>query len=55
MQPHEVAAILADVSASLFSVSGDPSADESRALGDTRQSLEVMAQEIDGHLAGGQP
>jgi hypothetical protein len=55
MQPHEVAAILADVSASLFSVSGDPSADESRALLDTRQSLEVMAQEIDGHLAGGQP
>ncbi|HEY7652335.1 MAG TPA: hypothetical protein VIG07_05900 [Methylomirabilota bacterium] len=57
MQPHEVAAILADVSASLFSVSGDPSADESRALApeDARQSLETMAQEIDGNLAGGQP
>jgi hypothetical protein len=46
MQAHEVAAILADVSASLFSVSGDPSADESRALSE---------QEIDGNLAGGQP
>jgi hypothetical protein len=52
MQPQEVAAILSDVSASLFSVSGDPvpgSAD------DGPLSLESMAREVDSTLTGGEP
>jgi hypothetical protein len=52
MQPHEVAAILADVSAALFSVSGDPPV---AAAEDPRLSLEVMAQEMDHALTGGEP
>jgi len=52
MQPQEVAAILADVSAALFSVSGDPptTSVEAPAL-----SLEMMAQELDHALTGGDP
>ena len=57
MQPHEVAAILADVSAALFSVSGDPAA--ATTLGATTEdpaaSLEMMAQELDQALTGGDP
>lgn len=52
MQPQEVAAILSDVSAALFSMSGDPPivhADEAHL------SLEVMAQEVDRTLTGGDP
>lgn len=52
MQPHEVAAILADVSAALFSVSGDPPAARTE---ETTLSLEVMAQELDQALTGGEP
>ena len=52
MQPHEVAAILADVSAALFSVSGDPPAASAE---DPALSLEVMAQELDQALTGGEP
>jgi hypothetical protein len=51
MQPHEVAAILADVSAALFSVSGDPSG----AGAEPHLSLEVMVQELDHALTGGEP
>lgn len=51
MQPHEVAAILADVSAALFSVSGDPPG----AAAEPHLSLEVMAQELDHALTGGEP
>ncbi len=57
MQPHEVAAILADVSAALFSLNGDPgtlttpgATTEYRAT-----SLETMAQELDQALTGGEP
>ena len=50
--PHEVAAILADVSAALFSVSGDPPV---AAAEDPHLSLEVMAQELDHALTGGEP
>lgn len=52
MQPQEVTAILADVSAALFSVSGDPPV---AAAEDPRLSLEVMAQELDHALTGGAP
>ena len=52
MQPHEVAAILADVSAALFSVSGDPPAAPTE---DPAVSLEVMAQELDQVLTRGEP
>lgn len=52
MQPHEVAAILADVSAALFSVSGDPPAAPTE---DSAVSLEVMAQELDQVLTRGEP
>jgi len=52
MQPQEVAAILADVSAALFSVSGDPPAASAE---DPALSLEVMAQELDHALTGGEP
>jgi hypothetical protein len=59
MQPHEVAAILADVSASLFSVSGDPSATASSTgpaeSETTPLTLEAMAQELDSNLTGGEP
>ena len=51
MQPQEVAAILSDVSASLFSVSGDPVP----ATGDDGPlSLEGMAREVDSTLTGGE-
>jgi hypothetical protein len=52
MQPQEVAAILSDVSASLFSVNGDPvpvTGDEGPL------SLEGMAREVDSTLTGGEP
>jgi hypothetical protein len=57
MQPQEVAAILADVSAALFSVSGDPSAATTPGAitEDPAASLEMMAQEIDLALTGGEP
>lgn len=52
MQPQEVAAILSDVSASLFSVNGDPLP----ATGDDGPlSLEGMAREVDSSLTGGEP
>jgi len=52
MQPQEVAAILSDVSASLFSVNGDPVP----ATGDEGPlSLEGMAREVDSSLTGGEP
>jgi len=52
MQPQEVAAILTDVSASLFSVSGDPA---SGPADDGPLSLESMAREVDSTLTGGEP
>ena len=52
MQPQEVAAILTDVSASLFSVSGDPA---SGPADDGPLSLERMAHEVDSTLTGGEP
>ncbi len=52
MQPQEVAAILADVSASLFSVNGDPS---QAATEELVPSLDVMAGELDSTLTGGTP
>ncbi len=52
MQPQEVAAILSDVSAALFSVSGDPPIATAE---DPHPSLEVMAQELDRALSGGEP
>lgn len=52
MQPQEVAAILSDVSASLFSVSGDPS---SAPPEESPQSLEAMARELDSTLTGAEP
>jgi hypothetical protein len=62
MQAQEVAAILADVSAALFSVSGDPSATTTpAAIGpaaiaeDAALSLEVMARDLDQALTGGEP
>lgn len=51
MQPQEVAAILSDVSASLFSVSGDP---PRSATDDAPLSLEAMAAEVDHNLTGGE-
>lgn len=57
MQPQEVAAILADVSAALFSVSGDPAAatPPGATTEDPAASLEMMAQELDQALTGGEP
>jgi len=57
MQAQEVAAILADVSASLFSVSGDPAAAASNAGApeDAPPSIEAMARELDSTLTGGEP
>jgi hypothetical protein len=57
MQPHEVAAILADVSAALFSVSGDPATATTpgATTEDPAASLEIMAQELDLALTGGEP
>ena len=62
MQAQEVAAILADVSAALFSVSGDPPATTTPAAiapaviaEDAPLSLEVMARELDQALTGGSP
>jgi hypothetical protein len=52
MQPQEVAAILSDVSASLFSISGDPAP---ASVDDGPLSLEAMAREVDSTLTGGQP
>jgi hypothetical protein len=52
MQPQEVAAILTDVSASLFSVSGDPASAPADAA---PLSLESMAREVDSTLTGGEP
>lgn len=52
MQPQEVATILADVSAALFSVSGDPPTTSGE---DPALSLEAMAQELDQALTGGEP
>ncbi|HZW88311.1 MAG TPA: hypothetical protein VFF12_04465 [Myxococcaceae bacterium] len=51
MQPQEVAAILSDVSASLFSVNGDPP--RTTTPDEPPQSLEAMAAEVDGTLTGG--
>jgi hypothetical protein len=52
MQPQEVAAVLADVSAALFPMSGDsPTA----AAEDPAPSLEAMAQDLDRTLTGGEP
>ena len=56
MQPHEVAAILADVSAALFSVSGDPATATTGATTENpAASLELMARELDQALTGGEP
>ena len=62
MQAQEVAAILADVSAALFSVSGDPPATTTPAAiapaviaEEAPLSLEVMARELDQALTGGAP
>jgi hypothetical protein len=61
MQPQEVAAILADVSASLFSLTGSPRASVAAAPGpleisdETPLTLEAMAQEVDSTLSGGEP
>lgn len=52
MQPQEVAAILSDVSASLFSVNGDPV----RATADDGPlTLEGMARDVDSTLTGDEP
>ena len=53
MQPQEVAAILSDVSASLFSLSGDPGT--TAAVEESPQSLEAMAREVDSTLTGAEP
>jgi hypothetical protein len=53
MQPQEVAAILSDVSASLFSLSGDPGS--AAAAEESPQSLEAMAREVDSTLTGAEP
>ena len=60
MQPQEVAAILADVSASLFSLTGGPvgAASTPSALDepdDQPLTLEAMAQQLDSTLMGGEP
>lgn len=53
MQPQEVAAILSDVSASLFSLSGDPGT--TTPAEESPQSLEAMAREVDSTLTGAEP
>jgi hypothetical protein len=53
MQPQEVAAILSDVSASLFSLSGDPGT--VATVEESPQSLEAMAREVDSTLTGAEP
>jgi hypothetical protein len=60
MQPQEVAAILADVSASLFSLTGSPATAATTSPApadpdDTPITLEAMAQELDSTLTGGEP
>jgi hypothetical protein len=61
MQPQEVAAILADVSASLFSLTGNPGASVATSPApletsdETPLTLEAMAQELDSTLTGGEP
>jgi len=52
MQPQEVAAILSDVSASLFSVNGDP---VPATTDDGPLTLEGMARDVDSTLTGGEP
>jgi hypothetical protein len=52
MQPQEVAAILSDVSASLFSVNGDP---VPAAADDSPLTLEGMARDVDSSLTGDEP
>ena len=53
MQPQEVAAILSDVSASLFSLSGDPG--NATPAEESPQSLDAMAREVDSALTGAEP
>jgi len=53
MQPQEVAAILSDVSASLFSLSGELGS--ASAAEESPQSLEAMAREVDSTLTGAEP
>jgi hypothetical protein len=60
MQPQEVAAILADVSASLFSITGRPASGASTwpapaEPDDSPLTLESMAQELDTALTGEAP
>jgi hypothetical protein len=56
MQPQEVAAILADVSASLFSVTGNPAVSGTPIeIDDSRLTLDAMAHEVDSTLTGGEP
>jgi len=59
MQPQEVTAILADVSASLFSLTGSPAPAGATTAApepdDTPLTLEAMAQELDSTLTGGEP
>ena len=60
MQPQEVAAILADVSASLFSLTGSPATAATTSPApadpdDTPITLEAMAQALDSTLTGGEP
>ena len=59
MQPQEAAAILADVSASLFSLTGSPATAASTSAtpeaDDTPLTIEAMAQELDSTLTGGEP
>ena len=52
MQPQEVAAILSDVSASLFSVNGDP---VPAPADDGPLTLESMARDVDSTLTGDAP
>jgi len=52
MQPQEVAAILSDVSASLFSVNGDP---VRSTADDGPLTLEGMARDVDSTLTGDEP
>ncbi|HZP37179.1 MAG TPA: hypothetical protein VFE48_11915 [Methylomirabilota bacterium] len=54
MPPQEVAAILSDVSASLFSLSGDPTP-ATTVVEESPLSLEAMARDVDGTLTGAEP
>ncbi|HEU4439257.1 MAG TPA: hypothetical protein VFT36_08400 [Methylomirabilota bacterium] len=61
MQPQEAAAILADVSASLFSLTGNPRSGATLSPGpleasdDTPVTLEAMARQLDSRLTGEEP